>query len=185
MMNLDKDKIKNVTNASRTATVTMIVLGFRQRAHAFINLASVKRELLSMNERIVDKDYMEFWRGLENAGAGSVILGRRGKQTRFEWNYSLKQIAGIAIEGKEEEVKKIASKRKPPKVVIAPKLPKKAVSEPDKEVKPQGPKREERLVYSIPVRPGFSLDIVLPGDLKEEELKTIRDSLSLGHKTLA
>ena len=174
---LDKNKVKQVTNASRTATATMIMLGFRQRAHSATTLSSIKNQLLELNENIVSKDYMDFWRGLETAGVGSIILGRRGKQTRFEWNYSLRKIAQLAIEGKEEEIGRIASKRA--KVI--------PVSPVDEEleiihaaVPPKAKslaKKEEKLVYRIPVRKDYILEISLPVDVSQDEIEKIKASL--------
>lgn len=201
MVNLDSLKVKQVTNASRTATATMILLGFRQRAHSFINLLSVKRELQSMNEHVVDKDYMDFWRGLEEAGAGSIIVGRRGKQTRFEWNYSLKQVASVAIEGKNSVIDKLSKKHEQftaikalPKLDLKPLevIKVKPIELKAKEVKrgrgrPKGsknvvklsPKKVERVIYNIPLRADFTLDISLPADVTAEEFKKIKKSLSI------
>lgn len=122
LMNLDKSKVKQIAEASRTATVSMLALGMRERAHVFTNISSFKGQLQSMGEKVNDRDYMDFWRGLENAGVGSIILGRRGKQTRFEWHYSLRQIAQIAIDGKTANAQKlvpILPKRQPAQVLKA------------------------------------------------------------------
>lgn len=127
LINLDKSKVKQIAEASRTATVSMLALGMRERAHVYTNISSFKSQLQSMGEKVNDRDYMDFWRGLETAGVGSIILGRRGKQTRFEWHYSLRQIAQIAIDGKTANAQKLAPipKRQPALVAQAPKPKKK------------------------------------------------------------
>lgn len=201
---LDKTKIKQVTDASKTATATMIMLGFRQRAHSFTTLESVKSQLRKLGERVVGRDFMDFWRGLEEAGVGSVVLGRRGGQTRFAWNYSLRQIAQIAIEGKSDEIKKIAVKKE--RVVENPFLQslktipvsgKKESGKGKSEIgefidykelngnkKPITIYKEERTFYAIPVRAGFTLEVSLPNDISNKELDAIGSSFkSLAGKT--
>lgn len=115
---LDKDKIKQAADASPTAMATMIALGFKERARANSNLSLIKSQLLKMNEKITDRDYMAFWKALEDAGAGVLVLGRRGGKTRFAWNYSLKQIASLAIEGKDSSFKHLEDKFKTAKEVM-------------------------------------------------------------------
>lgn len=189
---LDKEKLKKITNASHTATVAMVMLGFKQRAHSFTNLASFKSKLAAAGEKVIDRDYMDFWRGLESAHVGSVVLGRRGKQTRFEWDYSLRQIARIAIEGKDDVVEKLSAKQ-PRKRIVAgemttynlpveptAKAPK-GIQEAPKAKSNQGaPSKEERLVYKIQVRPGYTLEVALPSDVSKEELEKIATQLSQG-----
>lgn len=179
-MKLNQEQVKNVTDANATATATMIVLGFRERARSVTNLGRIKAQLLEMKENVVDKDYFQFWRGLEEAGAGSIILGRRGKQTRFQWNYSLKDVARGAIEGHEEEIKKIAGKK------LKTEVPKKKlgrpfkIAEPSKTVPAQEmlkPTKQEVLVYRIPLRPNYTIQIDLPQDVTPEEIERIKSSL--------
>lgn len=189
LMNLDKTKVKEITNASRTATVAMIALGLRKRSLSYTNLSAIKNQLLEMNEKIANRDYMDFWRGLEDAGAGSIILGRRGKQTRFEWNYSLKQIAQFAIEGKDKEIEKMALKKK------IPSLPKPEALEladwkdlarnkknlqiqinPGEPSRDMRPKKMEVLVYTVPIRANYSVQVSLPADITEKELQNFSNS---------
>lgn len=188
---LDKEKLKKITNASHTATVAMVMLGFKQRAHSFTNLASFKSKLAAAGEKVIDRDYMDFWRGLEQAHVGSVVLGRRGKQTRFEWDYSLRQIARIAIEGKDDVIEKLSAKQ-PRKRIVAgemttynlpveptPKAPKGSQEAPKAKAATQdAPSKEERLVYKIQVRPGYTLEVALPADVSKEELDRIATQLS-------
>lgn len=81
---LNKELIKQAANASPTATATMIVLGFKERARSRSNLSLIRSQLTRMNEKVTEKDYMAFWKALEDAGAGVLVLGRRGGKTRFE-----------------------------------------------------------------------------------------------------
>lgn len=192
-INLDSTKIKQVANASRTATATMILLGFRQRAHNFINLQAVKRELEGMNEHVVDKDYMDFWRGLEDAGVGSIIVGRRGKQTRFEWNYSLKHVAQVAIEGKKPEFDKIINKQNQFTKVktIEIEKPQMMKAGPVKRGRgrPKGSKnvkvavsKQEMVTYEIPIRTNFIAYVSLPSNLSKQELAKVKKGLQIRSK---
>lgn len=164
---LDRDKVKKVTNASRTATVTMILLGFKQRAQASTNIIALRERMTEMKEYVAGRDYMDFWRGLEEAGAGNIILGRRGKPTRFEWAYSLRQIAKFAIEGKDTDIERVAS-RSGRRLVVPQTYRRPTLSS----------NRVERLVYSIPIRPDYTLEVNLPADISKEELEKIKNSFN-------
>lgn len=167
---LDKVKLKSIMNASKTATTSMILLGFKQRHQAYTNIATVKSQLKDMGEAVQEKEYMEFWKALQDAGVGEIILGRRGGHTRFEWFYSLRDVAQAAIEGKGD-VKKLRSSRSRHR------------SSPSglqhrRRQLATAPKREERLVFNIQVRPGYALEVNLPGDISPEELEKVKNSFS-------
>lgn len=173
---LNKEKIKKAATLSHTATVTMLILGFRQRAHTSTTLSSVKNQLAKMKEKVNERDFIDFWKELEAAGAGALILGRRGKQTRFEWNYSLRQIAQLSIEGKELEVQKFGERLKQaegiPEVKPVKKQPKKLASKENTALK------QNSIVYNIQLKPGYMAQVILPEGISEEELQRLTNCIS-------
>lgn len=175
-VSLNSDKVKQATNSSSTATTTMVLLAIRQRARNFTSMGKIKNQLLQMGETVVDKDYKTFWKDLENAGAGSIILGRRGRETRFEWSYSLKDVAKIAIEGHESEIQRLDKKRnKKPNLAKAIDILNRSRAGSKSTVKYE-PSKQEKLVYRIPIRPDFTLEVNLPTDVSREELQKIGNS---------
>jgi len=173
-VHLDKEKVKQVASASKTATNAMVLLACRQRARSTTNISALREQLIEMGDLPIGKEYMDFWRGLEAAGAGAVILGRRGKQTRFEWNYSLKEIAKFAVENQDSDMKVAVFKKK-----VAPKSQPKLASKPKVAATPAptGPVKQERLIFSIPIRKDFSVEVSLPSDISSEEIERIKGSL--------
>lgn len=106
-------------------------------------------------------------------------------------------VAKIAIEGKSEEVNKIDLKRpkKDPVQLVAVKpftpkglevavkrkrgRPRKVVANPtESKAQSNAASKQERLVYRIPVRPDYTLEVSLPVDVSDAELKKIREYLS-------
>lgn len=171
---LNNEMVKQAANSSNTATKTMVLLGIRRRARTFTSMGKIKEQLYRMGEQVDDKDYKAFWKDLEAAGAGSVILGRRGKETRFEWSYSLKDIARIAIEGHEAEVQRIETKQ--PKNSVSKAIDTLVKRKPGRPRKEVAPIKQEKLVYRIPLRSDFVLEVNLPADVSAEELHKIGNS---------
>lgn len=173
VIKLNKERVKRAAALSHTATVTMLILGFRQRAHTSTTLASIKNQLTKMKEKINDRDFMDFWKELEAAGAGSLILGRRDKQTRFEWNYSLRRIAQLAIEGKEVDVKKFEERLKQSELepVVKVVAPKKQIKKESTAIK------QPSVVYNIQFKPGYMAQVILPEDISEEELQRLTNCI--------
>ena len=95
---LDSELIKKISHANHTAVVTATALALRQRNRPFTDITRTKVNLIRGNEKIVEADYLLFWKDLLDAGIGSIIFGRRGKPDRFEWHYSLKSVGQVAID---------------------------------------------------------------------------------------
>lgn len=169
-MTLDGSKLKLVCNASHTAEVTMTALALRERDRPFSDITRTRNYLSRSGERVVEGDYMNFWKGLEDLGVGIIVYGRRGKPDRFEWHYSLKKVAKAAIEGTNQSVEKINGKSRTkqpvkvePKTVAAKKLAK-------VEAKPS------KFIY-IPLRQDFNLELNVPADISKQEIEVIGNAL--------
>lgn len=116
MVTVNQDRLKEIAHSTPTAVVTMTALALRERTRNSSDITRTRRELQSQGERIVDEDYMRLWKDLQDAGYGSIIFGRRGKNDRFEWHYSLKQVAQTAIGGnKGAALEPIQTKEAPKK----------------------------------------------------------------------
>lgn len=106
-MTLSGEKLKKLAHANHTATVTAMALASRERIRNFSDIRRTKAELIRQGEKIVDSDYIQFWKDLEAQGVGSIIYGRRGvKPDKFAWHYSLKAVSKSMIEGEDITVKR-------------------------------------------------------------------------------
>lgn len=142
----------------------------RERNAAITDINQMKNILIRKGEKIDSDKYYKAWKRLEDIGAGSLILGRNEKPTRFKWNYSLKAIGHAAISGKDIKVSPILSIKNGKKVLHKfPLLEKSEV----KVVKPE-PITESstnNVVY-IQLRPDFVFEANFP-KLSESEAETL------------
>lgn len=180
-MTLNGSKLKQITNASHTAVVTMLLLALRQRARGFSNIPATKEQLLAMNEKVVEEDFQTFWKELQAAGIGSIVYGRRGRPDRFQWHYNLKQIAKIAIEGREEAIKELAKKK--PRRIRNQVSPKKRTAKPVKTVsKPVAApvvhaKAPEKTLHTVQLKNGSLAEFILPSGVSQSKVEEIKQAL--------
>lgn len=93
-------RLIEIANLSETAKIIMTDLGARTRHRSFSDIKRQKLELIAKDYKVVEADANMFWRLMEQEGFGSLLLSKKGKPERFNWNYNLKEIAAIALEEK-------------------------------------------------------------------------------------
>lgn len=158
-------KLKAIAHKNDTATITAMSLRLRERQRHTSDITRTRSELARQGERIVESDYMQFWKDLQVAGVGSIIYGRKGKPDRFEWHYSLKSVAKACIDGSNIEPIKSGAVKEETKVV------KLAL----KEVQPEPvtkAKEQSKTVY-VPLRPDFDVEFTLPVNLSRDEAEML------------
>ncbi len=96
---------------------------------------------------------VQFFRALSEIHAGEVILGRRGKRTRFRW------ANGVSV---SEVVRAARGQRPPPSST-----PSRELSGRDQEA-PSVP-----LSHQFAIRPNFFVHLDLPADLSEDEAERL------------
>lgn len=116
---LNGPKLSSIAKASDTANVITKSLASRERLRHVTDISRVRNELVNAGERIVDEEYMAYWKALQDEKVGTIIFGRRGKPNRFAWHYSLKSIAKAATTGESIEAKQISN----PVKVNQPEMP--------------------------------------------------------------
>lgn len=163
---LDGAKLKAIAHKSHTATVTATSLALRERIRHSSDITRTRSELARMGERIVESDYMQFWKDLQAAGVGSIIYGRKGKPDRFDWHYSLKSVAKACIEGQNVEATK-ETRTEPARDM--PKVPAK------KEVEK---KMEAKQVIFVPLRSDFDVEINVPSNFTKAEAEMLSKALN-------
>jgi len=173
---LEGNKMKEIASASHTATVTINALANRQRLRHSSDITRLRSQLVRNGEKIVEVDYMKFWKDLEAANVGSIIYGRKNKPDRFKWFYNLKSVAKSAMEGSDEEAKQISS----PKIQFT--SPKKRFirrrAKTNVVVEAKSEHVNEKIIL-IPLRANYHLEIKVPANVTKEEIKVIVNSLAL------
>lgn len=159
---LDGAKLKAIAHKSHTAIVTATSLALRERLRHSSDITRTRSELARQGEKIVESDYMQFWKDLQTAGVGSIIYGRKGKPDRFDWHYSLKSIAKACIDGQDVKATKNQEiKAEPAKA--------------QKEVKPDSSKSVQS-VY-VPLRNDFGVEIKVPSKMTKAEVEILTKAL--------
>lgn len=116
------NEIKTIAESSDTSKAIFEVLKDRKRFRRYTNLSQFNQVLLNKGYKVVEDEYFDTFKALEKAGAGSLIIGRKGNPNRFIWDYNLKDVAKAAS---GEEVKPQVIKRgpgRPPKVTTVLKV---------------------------------------------------------------
>lgn len=171
LVTLNGKQLKEITHKSRTAEVTMTALAMRERMRTFSDIPRTRAKLVKEGEKIVEQDYMQFWKDLQTAGVGVIVYGSKNRPDRFEWHFSLKQVAKASLEGVDQKTDVVS---KPSTILNRPKVIRR-----HSEDKPaqQASMRSDRLVY-VSLRKDYDVAIKLPGDVSSAEVDTICKALA-------
>lgn len=93
---MENTNLSKVANLNDAAVATFDVFAKRQRFRSNTNLSRFHRELEDKYGTINEDELLQTFKGLEQAGMGSLIVGRKKTKTRFIWNYSLRDVAKLA-----------------------------------------------------------------------------------------
>lgn len=167
---LNGTKLKEIAHKSHTATVTATSLALRERLRHSSDITRTRSELARQGERIVESDYMQFWKDLQAAGVGSIVYGRKGKPDRFDWHYSLKSVAKACIDGTDVLATKVGN-------AVAIESKKETVVLRKKDAKNTKVVEIDRLVY-VPLRSDFDVEIKVPSDLTRAEAEMLAKALT-------
>ena len=177
---LNGKQLKAIAHKSHTATVVATSLACRDRLRHESDITRTKNALIRDGEKIVEADYMQFWKDLQLAGAGSIVYGRKGKPDRFTWNYSLKKVAESMIEGRDVQAsREEVSKPVETKAVLTPGVivRKAELKSVPKEIKSDASGVVSEMRVIIALRPGFTLDFKVPSDISTMEVEQISRTL--------
>ena len=132
---------------------------------------SIKTLGVSKAEDATKLDYYELvaiFKELEKVGAGTFIVGRKGHDSRIVWKYDTRSIGKGAIKGLSEfDMALGRGYQKVPEDAIDLLGPQKS------ENKPGATK------HSFNLRKNFQIDLELPDDVTEHELKRLKSWLDL------
>jgi hypothetical protein len=188
-------RLKQIAHDSDTAKIIMENLESRTRQRTFSDIHRQKLELTRAGKKIVDADANRFWMLLQKEGYGSIVFDQKSRPEMFNWNYSLKEIAAIALDTDPRSMigSKLDSAK--PKHTLKPVPTPGETSSRDKtmakitaraakierlpdlleEIAPAKQKSKaflsaERVVL-IPLRDDYDAVVKLPGDVSSEEME--------------
>lgn len=102
--------LTKVAQGSRAADAVFKYLAGRDRASWNQDLSRVFAEVTKDGKDISRTQFNKVFEDLQKAGAGTIILGRRGGATRFQWQYNFRNAAIQTLTSME------AAKKPVPKV---------------------------------------------------------------------
>lgn len=135
VVTLDGKYLKTIAHSSDTAKAVLKALAGRERLRHFSDIARTKAQLLAEGLKVIDSEYMQLWKDLQAANVGSIVYGRRGNPSRFEWHYNLKTVADTALSGKNAQAARLDPNQPVSRAVITPKAAQEAVPLPVKPLK--------------------------------------------------
>lgn len=126
MVSLNMTAVSDLRSASPTAHNVLDDMSERERFRRYTNLDLYRQQLIRKGVKVVTQEYFDTFKKLEEIGAGKIVYGRKGNPHRFEWHFSLKDIAKGAkgqLEGSPKELySKPKAKRGRPRKNIAPEV---------------------------------------------------------------
>lgn len=148
---LDRERLKALYCSSDTARAVFDYLRSREPGANETTLDGLTAGLSENGEAISRSDVLELFRELEGLGFGKFIVGRRGRDSRFRWAVDPVDLAAIAAEDGR---------------------PRETVRAGKGTVDASG---EGTITHRYVLRPGFVVDLTLPGDLSGAEASRLAD----------
>jgi hypothetical protein len=170
---LDVKRLKIIANNSPESKLIFEALKNRDRTRKITDLRQFQYKLVDEGSNITKEDIMQTFQELEQAGVGIIVIGRRGKPTRFKWNYSIKKIGKLGLNSKSITSGSVHKLKQ--KDVNLAEFKTKLTQELKDAVSSK--KMTAYMITEIPLREGFSAKIEIPFDLTIEEAKKIAETI--------
>ena len=105
---IDAAQLRNIAKENKQSKTIFSALASRKRTRKITDLRQFQYKLLDEGAKLSKEDVLHTFKRLEKAGVGTLIIGRKNKPTRFEWNYSIKRVAKAAS---NSSIKSITEKK--------------------------------------------------------------------------
>lgn len=172
-------EIRSIAQDSEGSQTIFDSLAERKRTRKITDLRQLQYKLLDEGAKLTKEDVMRTFQALEDAGVGSIIIGRKGKPTRFKWNYSIKRVAKAGV---NRLIKKKAKVNPEPSKTV-PSSRRMTTSEFAEKVKGLVPIKifndsiQAVISTTVKIRANFTSKIELPLDLKKEDIDELSKKL--------
>lgn len=94
----NQEVIKSVSNLSATSKIVFEALAKRQRFSRKTNLNKFHQILLNNGCKVIETEYYEVFKKLQELEIGRFIQGKNGSPNKFEWYFDLKGLAKMAFD---------------------------------------------------------------------------------------
>ena len=174
-MTIKGTELHRLLNKTDTASLITESFSERIRNRPETDLNRLKRDLLQAGEKVVEADFINYFKELERLGIGQIIYFKE-TPTKFAWFYNLKNIAEAAKKKKDLVVK--AAKSGPVSVHYAPEVATERVQQQSTAAVPRmsmgGP--AEGALLMIPLQSGFA-EIRMPQGFDEGDIQKVTSTL--------
>lgn len=89
----NKDKLIELAGSNSTSQAIFKELGTRQRSREKLSLRKLRYDLLTKGQQVIEHDFLNTFKAMQDMGIGTIINGRLGNPTRFLWNYKVVDVA--------------------------------------------------------------------------------------------
>lgn len=193
--------IEQIANSSEISKQVFKALSDKQRARRATDLTNLYREMSRKDKTLQEKEMIQVFKKLEDAGIGSLVIGRRSNHNRFVWSYNLKHVA-LAAKGKIKQeamesvettgkkktrgIRKVSTKASPV-TVVKPTILRKAIKERAKKLDVPAPevmKVEEKVVSkgSSTQGPILQFQVELSANTRPQDIQAILELIKDLHK---
>lgn len=152
--------MKRIVNKSGSAELAALSLSLRERMRPSINIDRLRSLLVRQGQKVVQSDYLQYWKDIEAEGLGYLSLGRMGNASRFYFACDPRKIGKAGVEGSNEHAAYIVKKKG--REVIR---------------NFRGQRTHNVLRAEVGSFKPFKLSIEIPDNLSEVELKNLFNAL--------
>jgi hypothetical protein len=101
-------RLRKLYSTSTAGRAALEYFAQRQKNSRVTTVDRLQGALEQGGHDVARSDIVEFFRGLDEAGCGSFVVGRKGKLSRFEWDVGLTEV-GRSAKGESVEPEPIGS----------------------------------------------------------------------------
>jgi hypothetical protein len=184
MEHTQSNSVGAIANETPTSKAIFKALAERQR---FRRRTDLNRLHKTLGDQITEEEFLSTFKKLQEAGIGSLIIGRKNNPNRFAWNYNLKSVANAALSVDGWELEPLPMKPRKRRVTknkrnVKKKLtgrrsgPRKAAGNHARyeEMAPRTyPHVPSSVATPVAVQPAVQLIINLPASAKREDVEAL------------
>lgn len=173
MVTLDGAKLQEIATANETAIITAQALQERSRNRMTSDITRMRSQMVRDGKKILEADYVKFWKDLQTAGVGSIVYGRRGKPDRFDWHFNLKNIGKAMLDGSNEKVEQLVEETSMAKKSVQIRKPSSDTE--TIHVSLEEPETSRKIEFVLPS--GGRVEMKVPKQLSEAEANAVAREL--------
>ncbi|MCF7963334.1 MAG: hypothetical protein K9M08_21550 [Pirellula sp.] len=162
---VDVELLRSFYKSNKTSRAVFEILKERENDSNETKLERLEDLVRQSGVNPIRGDVVSLFKGLDRAGCGKFVVGRRQFPSRFQWHVSLRSV-GIAASSEQGQVNELGPNTLEDSDEDSDLA--KSESEPEKT-------KVDKLMHSFVLRADFRVQIILPFDLTKREADRLAD----------